>query len=111
MARYDGPITDSDIHHVWRYDSDLLEYLPERWREYALLATPIGIADKNAPSGVGYSGSLPMYAPGVTVARSGSHGSRMATAFPEGGGKAGSSYQLLCEQLLDAYPYYRAVIT
>ena len=100
MARYDGAITDSDIHHVWRYDSELLDYLPKQWQDFALAGRPEARTEREVVSGSGYSGRLPMYPPGVTVARSGAHGSRMATSFPEAGGKPGSDYDLLCEQVL-----------
>ena len=107
---YDGPVTDSDIHHVWANDSDLLDYMPQRWKEYALLARRRrpGASQTDAAR---RPTRLPIYPAPSTVAASGAHGGRRADTFPESGGKSGSDYDMLRRQLLDPYSYYRAVLT
>src|SRR5258708_29644681 len=33
IVLYSGPRIDSDVHHRWKTDAELIAYLPQRWRE------------------------------------------------------------------------------
>lgn len=96
MSRYDGPIIDLDVHHRPRQDSEVIEYLPQRWRDL-MTANPHAV--------------MPIEPPSTTGAATLSNLGRRADAFPDEGGLPGSSYELLREQLLDRHGYCRAVLT
>jgi len=101
MARYDGPIADGDIHHHWQSDADVLAYLPEFWRDYA------GSSSGAATLGYLSSRMLPRRS---VVGGNIPHGSARRDSYPAQG-RPGSSYELLREQVLDRYDYFRGVLT
>ena len=83
---------DCDVHQHLPSLSVLATYLPREWRRYV--------------TDVGYSGPfLFPYAP-MSVA-----GVAMAEAQLPDGAPAGSSYSVLCEQLLDKYDVELAILT
>jgi predicted TIM-barrel fold metal-dependent hydrolase len=103
---YKGRIIDCDVHHIWssgaqsgnrdistRIPVDITDRLPEEWREVA--------------SGV-LGGALPIVGPGVSSGSLG--GGAMMDSYPADGNPPGSSYELLCEQLLDPYDVERAIL-
>src|ERR1700687_5829516 len=96
MTRYSGPIVDVDIHHRYKTDAEVFRYLPKRWRTYAEGA---GVAPQTVRP------------PGTTTASMLGNGARRVDAFPADGTFAGSDYDLLREQLLDRYAYYRGILT
>jgi uncharacterized protein len=91
---YSGPIIDVDLHHRWRSDVELLEFVEPRFRE--LILSERGNAPVDAPS-------APMfhYVGGSQKRRD---------AYPEVG-PPGSDYELLCEQWLDPYPVELGVLS
>ena len=98
MARYLGAVVDTDIHHVPTSDREFLDYFPERTRAYAAAAVESGVPFKAARVSV----AAPLY--------NGGNPFRLATAVPESG-PAGSSYELVRDQLLDRYDIYRGLLT
>ncbi len=93
-AGYGGPIVDTDVHHQL-VDSEVIEYLSPRWRDYA---TASGKPMSLIPVGFTPGGLIPS-------------GGLRSDAFPDDGRYPGTNYELLREQLLDHYPYYRALLT
>jgi predicted TIM-barrel fold metal-dependent hydrolase len=91
-AVYTGPIIDCDVHYGRVNDDELRDYLPRRWQEF------IWRAD---------GAKVPLVPPYPDF---GGAGKRL-DAFPEGGGPPGSDYELMCSQLLDAFPIERALLT
>lgn len=92
MSRYEGPIIDVDVHHVWKSSQEVVDYLPQRWREYlssnpkrALL--PVSAAPNLWPNSA-----------------------RLVESF-EPGGTRGTDYDILVEKLLDPHNYHRCVLT
>lgn len=92
---YTGPIVDVDVHHRWKKEGDVTQYLPKRWRDYI----------SSGPS------PLPISVPGLSHTALFQNSARMPMAYPADGGPAGSDYGVLREQLLDRYRYFRAVLT
>lgn len=85
-----GPLTgviDCDIHPIFASGAEILEYLPERWREHT--RTFGGLYRQALADTL----SHPRMAPDVA----------RADAFPPNGGPAGSDLGFMREQLLDAY--------
>jgi hypothetical protein len=95
MAAYKGPIVDVDIHHRWKNESDIYSFLPHRWRQYA------------QDSGV----SIPVRPPNGTIVTMMENAARLANSFPPDGTAPGSDYEVLKEQLLDKYGYWRGILT
>jgi predicted TIM-barrel fold metal-dependent hydrolase len=93
-GRYDGPTIDSDIHHTWTSDKEVIDYLPPRWREFASARI---------------RGSVPLSPP--TKFASPTIRFTRADAVPASGGPAGSSIDLMCEQLLDPHRVVRGIVT
>jgi len=87
MPRY---VIDCDVHHNRLNDSELLEYLPTEWREYALLA-----GEHSSPLAARGAWLSYMGHPDGTIKR--------LDAFPDGGGEPGSDYELMRDQLLDPH--------
>ncbi len=90
-ARYTGPIIDTDIHETFTSLQELVPYLKEPWR---------GLIERKAWTG--------MPAP---LAYWASHGVMRADSFPDEDKPAGSSYELLKEQVLDLYPIEYGILT
>ena len=78
------PIIDTDIHETFTSWHDLVPYLNEPWRGLILNGGWVGTTQLSAH-----------WAP---------HGVNRVDANPPTGGPAGSSYELLREQILDLYP-------
>jgi predicted TIM-barrel fold metal-dependent hydrolase len=95
MAKYQGPVIDSDVHHTWSSDDDIIAYLPKKWRDY-----------------VKGSGRAPMRIdpPFMTYPHVNGPNKRLDT-FPPNGGPPGSDYETLCKQLLDPFRIERAVLS
>ena len=91
---YAGKRIDLDVHHTWRRTSELAEYLPRRWRDF-IAAHPEGTRTLLPPL---------LYQPGP-------HGmsNRVDAIPPEG--VAGSSYEMLRDQLLDPFAIETAVLS
>jgi predicted TIM-barrel fold metal-dependent hydrolase len=85
---YDGPTIDCDVHYLPKRAGEIEQYLEPRLRDEAL-----------RPSAGG----------GVTVTEQ-FEGVARPDAIPEEGGPAGSSYELMREQLLDPYRIQVAVL-
>lgn len=90
MARYDGPIIDTDVHHTW-YPDEIAGYFPKAWREY-VAADPGCVLPRfhtplNAPNG---GHLLESYEPGFTSA---------------------TDYEVIQRVFLDRYPFYRVLLT
>lgn len=95
MARkYSGPIVDIDIHHGWKRRDEILEYLPQRWREYA-------VADPR-------SGAMPGHSQRTSVMF---NVPRRRDVTPPDGSPAGTDYETMCDQLLDRHNIHRGVLT
>lgn len=90
---YSGRIIDTDVHHRWKTDRELIQYLPKGWRE-ALSVT--------GDSGAFLEPAITSYSPPQGT-------NKRLDAFPLQGGPPGSDYDMLRIQLLDSYPV-RAVI-
>jgi predicted TIM-barrel fold metal-dependent hydrolase len=97
MTRYQGPIIDVDIHHRCRSDSEIVEYLPARWRDY-VHANP--------------RESFPLTPPSTGVFGLGrSSGARRLDTFGDDGNFPGSDYTMLRTQVLDRFNYVRGILT
>lgn len=96
MARYDGPIIDLDVHHRPRVDTEIIAYMPKRWRDYMTSNPHL---------------TMPVEPPSTTGAATLSNMARRGDAFPPDGHLPGTSYEMLREQLLDKFNYVRAVLT
>ncbi len=83
---------DADVHEMLRSIRDLAPYLPEPWR------SRVSVAD-------GWTGP-----PGLPYAYPQIGGVAKADAALEDGSPAGSDFEVLREQLLDAYPVEHAVL-
>jgi predicted TIM-barrel fold metal-dependent hydrolase len=94
MSRYDGPIVDVDVHHRPKHDLELVDYLPERWRDYVR---------------AGGRSTFPVLPPdsGVGDLTPGGGDDR----FAPDGSRPGSDYQTLRDQVLDPFNVYRAILT
>jgi predicted TIM-barrel fold metal-dependent hydrolase len=90
MKAYKGPIVDIDIHNLPVAPGDIEQYLPERWREFKAY-DPAG----KLARGAGYIG---YGTPAPHVRRS-------------TGGPPGSSYEVLREDVLDPFGYYKGILT
>jgi uncharacterized protein len=94
MARYEGPIIDTDVHHQI-VDSEVIEYFTAPWKDYI----------------AGGGRRLPLQAPSATGSALLPTGGALADSYPEDGSRPGSDYGLLNSQLLDKYGYFRALLT
>jgi uncharacterized protein len=92
---YSGPIIDIDIHHTWRSDAELLEYLPARWRQHIA-------ADGQTPS------LRPPTAMNMSQGPNGTN--KRFESFPPAGGPPGSDLEWMREQLLDPYRIAHGVL-
>lgn len=94
MPSYTGTIVDVDVHHRWRTDSELAPYMDTQWVEF-MRGNGREIVSAYPPA------SSTPFAP---------FDSHRADAFPLDGGMAGSSYEMLRDQLLDRYGYARCLL-
>lgn len=88
---YTGPIIDTDIHETFTSLQDLVPYLKAPWR---------GLIERKA--WVGMPAPLAYWA---------THGVMRADSLPESGAPAGSTYELLKEQIFDLYPIKYGILT
>lgn len=90
-GRFADPIIDTDIHETFTSLQDLVPYLQQPWR---------GLIERGA-----WVGMPP------PLAYWGSHGVMRADALLASGAPAGSSYEVLKEQVLDLYPITQGILT
>ncbi len=95
------PVIDCDVHHTWNTEEEVIEYFPTRWKE--LGREQIGILH--------YSGSRLLNGGGFLVYPNNAGPLRRPDFIPEDGSKAGSSYQVMKDQLLDPLNVQRAVLS
>ena len=88
MRTYHGPVVDVDIHNLPAHPDEIRHYLPAKWREFRSYNPPPMISI----GGIGYSTPAPHV---------------RSTA----GGPPGSSYELLRDEVLDPFNYYRGILT
>jgi uncharacterized protein len=93
LGRYEGLVIDCDVHHTWPSDEVIIEYLPEGTREYRR----------------GMRGHKKLF-PGTGEFQN-PYDIHREEFFPEDGTSAGSSYELMLEQLLDPFQVTYAVLT
>ncbi|MQA09566.1 MAG: amidohydrolase family protein [Pseudonocardiaceae bacterium] len=86
-SAYQGPIIDIDVHQRWRTVDELIDRLPQRWRDY-VLARGGGPRAALMPAGLSYP-----FQRGVN---------KRLEAVPEDG--LGTDFELMRSQHLDAYP-------
>jgi predicted TIM-barrel fold metal-dependent hydrolase len=89
-----GPIIDCDVHHNWPNHRALHPYLSAGWRDFVL--------------GPGRQGDIPLTAAGFYNVP---NGNGREDTVPETGEPAGTSLELMREQLLDRYGIERALLT
>jgi predicted TIM-barrel fold metal-dependent hydrolase len=104
MPAYEGPIVDLDVHHRPRTDAELAQYLPKNWREY-VLGNGLASIPLRPAQGVP-SGTLSRERPFRLRKETDAWRNRDTS-----GELAGSRYEMLRDQLLDAYGYHRALLT
>jgi uncharacterized protein len=90
-TKYIGPIIDTDIHETFTSLQDLVPYLQEPWRGLIVRGAWVG-----TPPRIAYWAS---------------HGVNRADSIPDDKTPAGSSYELLKEQVLDLYPIRYGILT
>lgn len=96
MSAYTGPIVDVDIHHRPRDVSELAEYLPKLWQD----------------NWRGNLSTFPTLFPaGTSTFQLIENGGRRSDTIKEAGFTSGYDYELLRSDVLDYYPYYKAVLT
>lgn len=92
VSNYNGPIVDVDVHHTWRSDSDIVDRLPQLWREYARAT------------------GQPLQPPSYNLSPFTGTNKRL-DSVPRSGGSPGSDYDTLREQLLDRFNVAACVLT
>jgi predicted TIM-barrel fold metal-dependent hydrolase len=91
---YDGPKIDCDVHHNWASESELVPFLPKKWRDFVAL-----------PGGRTLSLIQPQqYFPTAD-------GVYRLDAVPPSGGPPASDYETLRAQLLDGLNIEHAVLS
>jgi predicted TIM-barrel fold metal-dependent hydrolase len=91
------PLIDACVHHRWSNQAEIMEYMSRGWNEF------LGEPD-SLPGG---GGAIPIL-PGFPYKRP--EGDRLVEAAIEGS-PAGSSYEVLKDQVLDAFGVERAVLS
>jgi predicted TIM-barrel fold metal-dependent hydrolase len=94
MLAYNGLCVDPDVHHRWKSDAELIEYLPRYWRE---LLRSNGTALSIDPPNLTY--------PNMTGIN------KRIDAFPPDGSLPGSDYETTKRQLLDRLNLRRVVLS
>ena len=95
MSRYTGWIADCDLHFGPKSRTELLPYMPSRWRSYFEGGAPMGAFTGNA-------GNWGVIAP---------HSAQMADSYsPEGEFGPGTDYAYTRGQLLDKHRFYRLIL-
>jgi uncharacterized protein len=107
MAKYDGPIYDIDIHHRPKTTAELIDYLPDPWQEYANQWATLGGVDPRV-SGGGFPIVTPPHSTASPFLDAAS--GRRLDSFPEDGTMPGSNYEILRDQVLDRYNYFRGIL-
>jgi predicted TIM-barrel fold metal-dependent hydrolase len=91
---YPGPVIDSDMHHTWCSDEDVIAYLPKRWQDYVR-------ADRGL---LRIDAAVPTY-PHI-------HGpNKRLDTFPPSGGPPGSDYETMRKQFLEPFRIERAILS
>ncbi len=90
---YDGPRIDVDVHHNWRRDEDVVQYLPTQWQEYV-----------RAPGK-----PRTLYPPAIFNPAPNGITNRL-DAFP-GEDPSGSSIELMRKQLLEPFNISHVVVS
>lgn len=85
---YRGPVIDTDVHHNWKSDQEIIERLPRKWRDFI-----------NGPGG---GRRLPIGPPPSAYQHVRGVNKRLDT-FPPSGGPPGSDYETMRKQLLDPF--------
>jgi uncharacterized protein len=93
LGDYTGLVIDCDVHHTWPTDDVIVSYLPDSRQEYR---RGMRGAKKLFPGNGEFQNPYDIH---------------RAEFFPEDGSSAGSSYELLREQLLDPFNMTYAVLT
>jgi predicted TIM-barrel fold metal-dependent hydrolase len=93
---YGGPTIDACAHHHWTNQLELMEYMPEGWREF--LGRP------GAFPGGGVMAAVPVHK------YQHPEGDKLTEAWPEAGGPPGSDLDTLRHQLLDRNRLERVVL-
>jgi predicted TIM-barrel fold metal-dependent hydrolase len=88
--RYTGPIIDTDVHETFTSVQDLVPYLKEPWHWLVESRAWRGLVSHYAYWG---------------------NGGMRVDAHPDDGTPAGSSYELVRQHVLDAYPIRYALLT
>jgi predicted TIM-barrel fold metal-dependent hydrolase len=91
------PVIDTCVHHHWRTQGEIMQYMSRGWREY--LGQPAG-----APGGLDAIPILQLF-PYLRA-----DGDKLDGTCTDGG-PSGSSYEVVKEQLLDRFGIDRAVLT
>jgi predicted TIM-barrel fold metal-dependent hydrolase len=111
MAGYSGPMIDADVHNKWKDESEVYQYLPKPWLEYAqawAAGRPPGVGDQSKEGAVRAVGIRP---PNVTVGAMVGNAARLVSSFPADGSPPGSDYGMLKEQVLDKHRVWRTMLT
>lgn len=88
-------LIDSDIHHHWKSDNQILAYLPKRWRD--IVSSPNGWKS-------------PLEPPAIWVPHTFGFRNRLDT-FPPDGSPPGSDYETLKKQYLDPFNVKKAILS
>ncbi|MEA2681978.1 MAG: uncharacterized protein QOK05_306 [Chloroflexota bacterium] len=95
------PVVDCDVHHTWKNEDEVIEYLPARWRDFN--AGEVGILT--------YSGTRLINGGGFLAYPNNGGPLRRPDFIPEDGSKPGTDYNMMKTQLLDALNVQRAVLS
>jgi predicted TIM-barrel fold metal-dependent hydrolase len=95
VSVYKGRIIDVDVHHSWASDAELVEYLPEHWREFVATAGP---------------GSTLSHPGAMNFTLHGGSNKRL-DSFPPSGRPPAADYNWTCRQVLDPLNVERALLT
>jgi hypothetical protein len=92
---YDGPIVDTDVHHSWRSQEEILAYLPARWRDELR----------------GHPELTQLLNPAITSYPPPMGTNKRLDAYPTDGAPPGSVYSVMKEQLLDPFNVQAAILS
>lgn len=117
------PFVDVDVHHTWKADADIIQYLPKRWRETYAVSSPVDRkrqSRKNPESRISNqpilnSPQLRMSVETVLTPDQFSYpksgGDSRPEWMPNGTGRPASDYDTLRSTLLDIYNVKRAILS